>query len=212
MREAKPYKRYKRFRRAMHIIAVVGLPGAGKTLVSDWLTDRGYGYVRLGQLTLDLVKERGQEPGEASERPIREELRRTHGMAAYATLNFPKVDVLLAAGPVVIDGLYSWEEYIAFREKYADQFITLAVYASPATRYRRLSTRVYDKVRDPAMRHRSYSSEAARGRDYAQIENLHQGGPIAMADYTLINEGSREDLQEQLTKYESSLSEKRVRS
>ena len=31
-------------------------------------------------------------------------------------------------------------------------------------------------------------------RDYSQIENLHQAGPIARADWTIVNEGSKEEL------------------
>jgi dephospho-CoA kinase len=185
----------------MTVIAIVGLPGAGKTVVADWLKELGCGYIRLGQLTLDIVKERGLEPGEASERPIREEMRNKHGMAAYAVLNFRAIDALLANGNVVVDGLYSWEEYCAFREKYGTELVTLAVYASPATRYRRLATRKFDPERDPQMRHRAYSEESARSRDSAQIENLHQGGPIAMADFTLVNEGTREELRAQFNRY-----------
>jgi hypothetical protein len=30
-------------------------------------------------------------------------------------------------------------------------------------------------------------------RDIAQIEQLEQGGPIAMADHIIVNEGSREE-------------------
>ncbi|MCL0073139.1 dephospho-CoA kinase, partial [Dehalococcoidia bacterium] len=34
-------------------------------------------------------------------------------------------------------------------------------------------------------------------RDFAEIENLGKGGPIAMADFTLINESSLERLREE---------------
>jgi hypothetical protein len=35
----------------------------------------------------------------------------------------------------------------------------------------------------------------ARKRDYAEIENIEKGGPIAMADFTVVNEYSLEYLQ-----------------
>ena len=37
---------------------------------------------------------------------------------------------------------------------------------------------------------RPFSKEEAQSRDYAQIENIHQAGPIAMADHLVINEST----------------------
>jgi len=170
------------------IYAIVGLPGAGKSIASDYLVSKGMSYLRFGQITLDEVKKRGLTPGEASERPIREELRQKHGMGAFAILNIPKIDQLLKEGNVVADGLYSFEEYVELKNKYAESLIVIAIYASPKIRYERLSSRVWDKINDPKMRNRSYTKEEAMSRDYAQIDKLHQGGPIAMADFTIINE------------------------
>jgi len=185
----------------MILVAVVGMCGAGKSVAADMLAEKGFGFIRLGQLTLDIVKQRGLEPTEENERPIREELRKQHGMAAYATLNFPKIDSLLQKGDVVIDGLYSWEEYLEFKKMYRESLIVLAVYASPKIRYRRLSARRYDPEKDRDMRNRPSSAEAAKSRDHAQIENLHTAGPIAMADHTIINEGSIDELRQKFEEF-----------
>lgn len=196
----------------MVIVAILGLPGAGKTVVADWLRERGFGYVRLGQIILDIVRERGLAPTEENERPIREQVRKDHGMAALATLNFPKIDLLLPKRSVVVDGLYSWEEYIEFKKKYGARSLTLAIYASPRTRYHRLSTRIYDAATDPSMRHRPCTRAQAQARDYAQIENLHQGGPIAMADYTLVNEGNLDELKAKFKRFAALFLEKKNRT
>jgi len=42
------------------------------------------------------------------------------------------------------------------------------------------------------------SSEELASRDRSEIENINKGGPIAMADITLVNEGSVEDLERQV--------------
>jgi dephospho-CoA kinase len=34
----------------------------------------------------------------------------------------------------------------------------------------------------------------AEQRDYAEIENVEKGGPIAIADYTIVNDGTRKGL------------------
>jgi dephospho-CoA kinase len=180
------------------VVAIVGMPGSGKTEASAILREKGFGFIRLGQLTLDEVKRRGLEPTEQNERPIREELRKKHGMAAFAVLNFSSIDKLLKNGNVVVDGLYSWEEYLAFKEKYGRNIHVIAIYASPKTRYERLEKQKYEKEKDAAMVRRHYTKEEAAGRDRVQLENLHTGGPIAMADYTIINESAKEKLKKEM--------------
>lgn len=182
------------------IIAIVGLPGSGKTQAGKFFIDLGYQPIRLGQLTLDEVRKKGLEPGEASERPVREAIRKKHGMGAYATLNFPKIDTMLKTGGVVVDGLYSWEEYLEFEKKYGDKLTVIAIYASPKIRHHRLLTRKWDKKKDAKMVNRPYTEEQAIKRDRAEIGGLHTGGPIAMADYTVINQGSKIELHKNLKK------------
>jgi dephospho-CoA kinase len=109
-------------------------------------------------------------------------------MAAYAVLSRPRIDTALKSSHVVVDGLYSWEEYTYLKDHYGDDFIVIAVWASPQTRYKRLGSR---KVRP-------LTPEAAAGRDRAEIENLNKGGPIVMADYTVLNETSMADLVQQV--------------
>jgi len=178
------------------VIALVGMAGAGKTEVAEEFKKIGYGYVRLGQITLDEVKNRGLEPSEKNERPIREEFRKKHGMGAFATLNFPKIDEGLKIGNVIVDGLYSWSEYKEFKNKYKDGFKVIAVYASPKTRYNRLENRAAKHGDDPEMIFRSFGCEEAKARDHAEIENIEKGGPIAMSDYTIVNEGTLDELRQ----------------
>jgi len=181
------------------IVAICGLTGSGKSEVSDRFIKRGYEYLRLGQFTLDEVKRRGLEPTEENERPVREGLRKKHGMGAFAILNIPKIDEFLAQGKnVLLDGLYSWSEYKEFKKKYGDKLIVVTVYASPEIRYGRLEDRRSRYKDDPKMKYRSFSREEAKSRDYAEIENSDKGGPIAMADYTVVNQGSLEDLNQQV--------------
>ncbi len=177
-------------------IALVGMCGAGKSVIADELIKRGYRFFRFGQITLDIAKKQG-DVSEANEKKIREKIRKEHGMGAYAILNQPKIESLLEEGNVVGDGLYSWDEYKILKEKYGDQLIIIAVYTPPKLRYERISKRFSDKD-DKELRNRNFSKEEAKSRDFAEIENLDKGGPIAMADYTLINTGTVQDLLKQL--------------
>jgi dephospho-CoA kinase len=182
------------------IVAVVGMCGSGKSVVSDMLVRKGFQYLRFGQITLDEVKRRGLSPTEENERPIREEFRRKHGMGAYATLNIPKFDELLTKGDVVGDGLYSWSEYKVLKERYGDRLVVLCVYAPPQTRYGRLDTRVLAKE-DVALRHRRIAPAEAKARDYAEIEHIEKGGPIAMADYLIRNEEMKQELEREVGRF-----------
>ena len=85
---------------------------------------------------------------------------------------------------MVIDGLYSWEEYTVLNTHYQEDFFVVAVWASPETRYVRLTARP----------DRRLTLEEATSRDKAEIENVNKGGPIAMADFTIINDASLDDL------------------
>jgi len=169
------------------VVAIVGMAGAGKSEVARVFEEHGFKKVRFGDITDEELKNKGLEPNEENERYIRQQLRKEHGMAAYAKLNLPRIDSSLKSSNVVVDGLYSWEEYILLKEYYGGQFSTVAVWASPATRHGRLTNR----------KERPLTVEKAANRDKSEIENINKGGPIAMADFTIANEASLEELEKE---------------
>lgn len=176
------------------------MPGAGKSEVANTFIEHGYQYVRFGQITLDEIKKRGLKPTEENERPIREEFRKQYGLGAFAILNIPKFDEAIKTNNVVGDGLYSWSEYKILKNKYGKNLIIIAIYAPPKLRYKRLSDRAARHGDDPKMKFRSFTNEAAKTRDFAEIENIEKGGPIAMADYTIMNTGTIDELRVKIEK------------
>jgi dephospho-CoA kinase len=172
-----------------HIIATVGMCGSGKSVAGERLEQLGFVRVYFGGLTIDEVKRRGLAVNEKNERAVREELRRTHGMGAFALLSLPKIEALRQERKrVLIDGLYSFSEYKILQQKYGDSLLVIAVFTPRALRYERLARR----------EERPLTMEEAVSRDHAEIENIEKGGPIALADYTIVNNGSRENLVGQL--------------
>jgi dephospho-CoA kinase len=168
------------------LVCITGLTGSGKSVASDYFVKKGFQFLRFGQIVLDEVKKRNLDPIESNERPIREEFRKKHGMAAMAILNLSKFKELLKNGDTLGDGLYSFEEYKVLKAEFGENFITIAVYAPPKLRYDRLTKRkLVNEDRD--LRNRPATKEAAESRDFAEIENLNKGGTIAMADYTIVN-------------------------
>ena len=179
------------------IICVVGMPGSGKSLVSDELKKQGFAYLRFGQITMDTIKKKGLKPTELLEKQVREELRKKYGMAAFAILNVPKIDKLLKKSNVVVDGLYSWSEYKVLKEKYGETMYVIAVYAPPKLRYQRLKKRKIEK-KDQQQRFRPLDEKEAKKRDYAEIENIEKGGPIVMADFTIVNTGTKAEIKKKV--------------
>ena len=159
------------------IIAVVGMTGSGKSIACDYYESIGFKKVYFGGVTLDKLKELNLEINEVNERKIREELRQKYGMGAYAYILLPKIEEYLKEGNVVLDGLYSWSEYKILKDKFKDNFIMLSIVLNKKDRYSRLENREI----------RSLSNIDAEKRDIAEIENLEKGGPIAYADYYILN-------------------------
>ena len=172
------------------VVAVVGMAGCGKSEAAGVFAECGFTRVRFGDATDDELKKRGLPLNEKNERYVRESLRKEYGMDAYARLNLPRIDAAIKTTDVVVDGLYSWEEYILLKDYYSANFCLVAVYTSPKTRYTRLGQRVK----------RPLGLEEAASRDRAEIEKVNKGGPIAMADFTIINESSLEHLREEVVK------------
>ena len=164
----------------MKVVSIVGMAGSGKSEVAKIFENNGFVKVRFGDITDREIRKRGLELNEENERYIRQQLRKEHGMSAYAKLTLSKIDGLLKSADVVVDGLYSWEEYKLLKSRYGDHFTVVAVWASPETRRKRLAKRLV----------RPLTASSAVSRDIAEIEDTNKGGPIAMADFIIINGSS----------------------
>lgn len=179
----------------LKLIAIVGMPGAGKTIAADYFRSRGIPILRFGDQTDIGLKEEGLPLNEKNERWYREKLRKDLGMAAMAIKIEPRIhQAAKEHTTIILDGLYSWEEYVYLHEKFP-QLKLLCIYASPVTRQTRLETRQV----------RPLTEEETKSRDISEIENLHKGGPIAIADYLVKNETTREDFERELAKFYSSV-------
>lgn len=172
------------------VIALVGMPGAGKGLCVEYLEQKGWPSVYLGGITVDEVKARGLEVNETNEKMVREELRATEGVGVMAKRIIPKIEELAGAGHnvVIADGIYSWTEYKIFKERLGENAVIIAVAAPRKLRHERLLHRPV----------RPFTDEQVSAREYAEIENIEKGGPIANADYTVINNASPDQTYQQL--------------
>ncbi len=168
----------------MKVVSIVGMSGAGKSEVAGVFEKNGFAKIRFGDVTDMELSKCGLPQIEENESRVRNQLREQHGMAAYALLNLPRIDSKLEKSGVVVDGLYSWEEYVLMKRHYGDRLCVVAVYSSPGARRARLAGRP----------RRPLTAEQSISRDFDEIEKANKGGPIAMADLTIVNESSLEEL------------------
>jgi dephospho-CoA kinase len=174
------------------VITLVGMPGAGKSYCVEYLQKKGLPSVYFGGITIDEVKRRGLEVNEANEKMVREDIRAQEGIGGYAKRIVPQIEQYFADGhpTVVADGLYGWTEYKIFKERFGERAIIIAITAPRHIRHERLAKRPVRPLTD----------EEATAREYAEIENIEKGGPIANADYTILNNTTPDDMLAQLDK------------
>lgn len=169
------------------VIAVVGLTGSGKTDASSLFVERGFTRFAYSDAIYEELERLGHDRNthdETVHQKFRENFRKEFGMGVAAERIMPRVEKAVSEGKnVVIESLYSWSEYKITKERFGEQFRVLAIYASPDLRYKRLAKREI----------RPLSREIAQSRDYTEIENIEKGGPIAMADWTIQNTGTKEE-------------------
>lgn len=174
-----------------HIIAIVGMPGAGKSAAGNFFKNKGMQVLRFGSVIDDGLKDEGKEWSAENNQYYRQKIRLKLGMAGVAIKMLPKIEHAIKEGhKIVLDGLYSWEEYMFLQKKLPNLFL-LCVYARPEIRYERLSKR----------RERPFTREEARERDINEIERTNKGGPIAIADYLIANEESEEEFEKKLEEF-----------
>lgn len=169
------------------IIAIVGMSGSGKSFACETLEKLGYQNVYFGGVIYDKMKKEKIEITPASQKEFRENLRKKYGMGVIATLLLDKIETLFKKGNVVLDGLYSWDEYKILKEKFPN-LIMICIVADKNIRYDRVSKR----------KDRPYNKEEIIKRDIAEIENSAKGGPIAYADYYILNNEDKESYKKHL--------------
>lgn len=174
----------------LKIIAFVGLTGSGKSTAVDYLTAKNYPKVYFGGVVLDEVKKRGLELTQENEQPVREELRETEGKDFIVRRIIEQIHDLTGAGQhrVVADGLYTWTEYKALKHEFPGEMTVVATVAPKHLRKQRMANR----------EHRPLTPEQVDQRDWAEIENIEKGGPIAIADYFIMNSGDIDHFHQQI--------------
>ena len=174
----------------LRLLAFVGMPGAGKTEAVDYVASKGWPKIYFGGIMYGEMQKAGVEITPASQQIFREQLRAERGKDFIAQRAVEEIAKLVQAGQhtIVLDGLYSWSEFKVLKHAYHHELEVVAIVAPRHIRHHRLANRP----------ERPFTEEEAMHRDYTEIENIEKGGPIAIADHYIINDGDIETLHKKI--------------
>ncbi|MEM2972510.1 MAG: AAA family ATPase [Candidatus Bathyarchaeia archaeon] len=171
------------------VVGVVGMPGAGKSVVAEVAIENGYGVVVMGDVVREEAKKRSLEPIPENLGKIMLELRRSEGANVIAKRCIPKIENARES-KIIVDGIRSLAEAEEFR-RFFPKFTLVAVHASPETRFKRLYSR--QRSDDPK------NWEIFHERDMREL-SVGLGEAIAMAEHLIMNEGSLKAVKREVKK------------
>ena len=172
------------------IIALVGLAGSGKSSAVEYLTKKGFPKVYFGGVIYKAMDEAGIEPTWDNQQKFREEIRQREGKDFVIRRVIKNIRDLINAGQnkIVLDGLYTWSEYKILKHEFPGQVVVIAIVTPKHLRYQRM-------IKRPE---RPMQPREVDQRDWSEIENLEKGGPIAIADYFIINDSDLTQLHQKI--------------
>jgi len=170
------------------LLAIVGLPGAGKTAAANYFKERNGSVIEFGKIINNYIDKHHLRHSENNHRKLREKFREKYGREAFAILNEKKIKkAFLKDKVVIVDGLRSWEEYVYLKKKLKRiKIVLVALYADKELRYERITKR-------------SYRNElCGEKRDIDELIGINMAPTLGFADYFVRANGSIEDLEDKL--------------
>jgi len=165
------------------VVAIAGMPGAGKSVVSRVAQSRGIPILVCGDVIREEAMRRGLQPTPGNMAEVMLTIRQQEGAGVVAERLIPRIEC--SDSPfVVVEGVRSMAEVNALRKR--SGVTILGVHASPKTRYERLRAR--GRTDDPE------NWEEFQKRDMREL-NVGIGDVISLADRMLINESEERDLE-----------------
>lgn len=177
----------------MQVMGISGLPGSGKSLVSDIATQKGAIIVSMGDIIREEAKKREENTKETAQN-----LRAEFGQYIVSELTIKKIKQLQEEGivnTIIVEGIRSPHEVDMFKENF-ENFIILSIFANPTLRFKRLQNRMREDD----------------SKDYTEFKKRDQmeldfgiGTVIALSDKIIINESDLESYTEKINKFLSEI-------
>jgi dephospho-CoA kinase len=160
----------------MLIIAITGMPGAGKSTAAKALEAHGFKRIVMGDVIREETRRRGLEPDEKNTGKVMLELREEYGPGAVAEVCLKRLKPVKEE-VIIVDGIRSYAEVEVFSRH--GKVKLLAVQASRDRRFKLLT----ERARSDAPTDRASFDE----RDKREL-SIGVGNAIALGDETISNE------------------------
>ncbi len=170
------------------ILAIVGLPGAGKTEAAEYLKTMDIPLVSFSDIVNKKIDKMNLPHTLEVHHNVRQELRAEYGFEAMAVLSKKKIEMGLKKNRMlIIEGMRSWEEYEYTKKTFPKaRIFIIAIHADKYKRYERISARA------------SRSNLRGEMRDIDELISTHMGPTIAFADFVVKNNFSKEEFYNKL--------------
>ncbi|MBR0271261.1 MAG: AAA family ATPase [Methanobrevibacter sp.] len=160
----------------MRVMGISGMPGSGKSFVSEIATKKGAMIVSMGDIIREEAKKRGESTKETAQN-----LRKEFGENIVAELTVEKIKKILEEGfdsSIIVEGIRSPFEVNIFKENF-DDFIVLSIFANPDIRFERIKSRQRE---DDTTDYETFVSRDQRELDFGI------GDVISLSNKLIINE------------------------
>ncbi len=161
-------------------VGLAGMAGSGKSIVVKTAIQNGYDVIVMGDEVRDEAKKRNIAPSPENLGEIMLELRRVEGESVIARRCMARINKATSQ-KIIIDGVRSPSEAEEFRKTFPN-FSLIAVHSSPEARFKRIHNR--QRSDDPK------DWPTFHERDMREL-SVGLGNVIAMAEYIIVNEGTR---------------------
>lgn len=169
----------------MRVVAIVGLPGSGKSEAADVARSEDIPVVTMGDVIREVCRDRDLDITEDTLGSVATSLREEDGLAAVAERSLPLIESELEEQDVVlVDGIRGIAEAELFEKVFGDEFFLVSVEAPFETRLERIRARGRDPDAD--------GRRDLRRRDEREI-GYGMGAAMERADVTVRNTGSLEE-------------------
>ena len=176
----------------MIIIGITGTLGAGKGTIVDYLAfEKGFVHYSVRAYLLEKIRETGLPENRDSMFNLANELRAAHG-SSYVTdqLYLKAMD---SGRDCVIESIRTPGEIESLREK--GHFYLLAADADPLIRYRRI---LFRQSETDLVSWETFTANEEREMSTTDPNKQNLRKCIEMADFILLNNGTRKDLIQQV--------------
>lgn len=121
------------------VVCLTGMPGAGKSTVANFLKEKNFHLITMGDVIREKAIERNLPLNDKNLGELMKNLRKQHGNEIVAKLIVQKIKESKSVNFIVVDGIRSYTEFIVLKKI---GFVRLlAIHASSDIRYDHIKLR-----------------------------------------------------------------------